>query len=151
MLLLVSVHLIILIHLIHVPLSLLYVFISLCAAFAVLALVFLPGLYSAAYMTVTPFSRSLLRIFFLPLRVLCGRLLSVPVFFAFVLCSLLYFFITSLLCPFLATMFFAGYFLNRFLLFSLLFFLRTCSQFDLVWFRLSCDHGCIRSGSVHLI
>ena len=28
------------------------------------------------------------------------------------------------------------------------YFSRTCSRFDLVWFRLSCDHGWIRSGSV---
>ena len=47
--------------------------------------------------------------------------------------------------------FFAGYFLVRFLyLLSLLFFLRNCSRFDLVWFRLSCDHGWIRSGSVNV-
>ena len=24
------------------------------------------------------------------------------------------------------------------------------SRFDLVWFRLSCDHGCFRSGSVNV-
>ena len=42
----------------------------------------------------------------------------------------------------MATMSFAGYFLGPFPsgLFSLLFFLRTCSRFDLVWF-----------GSVYLV
>ena len=55
------------------------------------------------------------------------------------------------MCSFLATMSFAGYFLIRFLLFAFAaFFLRTRSRFDLVWFRLSCDHGWIRSGSVNV-
>ena len=35
-------------------------------------------------------------------------------------------------------------------LLSLLFFLRTCSRFDLVWFCLCCDDGWIRSGSVNV-
>ena len=52
---------------------------------------------------------------------------------------------------FIATMSFAGYFLVRSLLSVFPAFLRTYSQFDLVWFRLSCDHGWIRSGSVNLI
>ena len=30
------------------------------------------------------------------------------------------------------------------------FFLRNCSRFDLIWFRLSCDDGWIRSGSVNV-
>ena len=41
---------------------------------------------------------------------------------------------------------FAGYFLS--VLFCLLSMLISDSRFDLVWFRLSCDHGWIRSGSV---
>ena len=49
-------------------------------------------------------------------------------------------------CPLLAT------FLSVFFCLLSLFFLllRTCSRFDLVWFRLSCDHGRIRSGSVNV-
>ena len=42
---------------------------------------------------------------------------------------------------------FAGYFLS--VLFCLLSMLISDSRFDLVWFRLSCDHGWIRSGSVN--
>ena len=34
-------------------------------------------------------------------------------------------------------------------LISLLSYLRTYPRFDLVWFRLSCDYGWIRSGSVN--
>ena len=45
-------------------------------------------------------------------------------------------------------MFFAGYFLS--VLFCLLSMLISDSRFDLVWFRLSCDHGWIRSGSVNV-
>ena len=64
----------------------------------------------------------------------------------------------SLLCPVLATMSFATYFLVRSLLSAFLpcfflffsFFLLNCSRFDLIWFRLSCDHGWIRSGSVNV-
>ena len=43
---------------------------------------------------------------------------------------------------------FAGYFLS--VLFCLLSMLISDSRFDLVWFRLSCDHGWIRSGSVNV-
>ena len=43
---------------------------------------------------------------------------------------------------------FAGYFLS--VLFCLLSMLVSDSRFDLVWFRLSCDHGWIRSGSVNV-
>ena len=43
---------------------------------------------------------------------------------------------------------FAGYFLSA--LFCLLSMLISDSRFDLVWFRLSCDHGWIRSGSVNV-
>ena len=53
--LLVSVYPIILFHLIVVSLSSVCVFISLCVAFVLLALDFLPGLYSAAYRAVLLF------------------------------------------------------------------------------------------------
>ena len=64
----------------------------------------------------------------------------------------------SLLCPVLATMSFATYFLVRSLLSAFLpcfflffsFFLLNCSRFDLICFRLSRDHGWIRSGSVNV-
>ena len=49
--LLASVYLIILFHLIVVFFSFVYVFISLCVASVALALVFISGLYSAAYRT----------------------------------------------------------------------------------------------------
>ena len=45
----------------------------------------------------------------------------------------------------IATMSFASYFLVRSLLSAFPAYLRTFFRFDLVWFRLSCDHGCIRS------
>ena len=47
-------------------------------------------------------------------------------------------------CPLLSTLWSVS-----FCLLSLLFFLRPCPRFDLVWFRLFCDHGWIRSGSVN--
>ena len=50
----------------------------------------------------------------------------------------------------MATMPFAGYFLARSLQPAFPAFLRTFSQFDSVWLRLSCDHGWIRSGSVNI-
>ena len=50
----------------------------------------------------------------------------------------------------IATMSFAGYFLVRSLLSAFPAYLRTFIRFDLVWFRLSCDHGWIRSGSVNV-
>ena len=50
--------------------------------------------------------------------------------------------ILSRRCPLLAT------FLS--VLFGLLSMLISDSPFDLVWFRLSCDHGWIRSGSVNV-
>ena len=51
----------------------------------------------------------------------------------------------------IATMSFAGYFLLvRSFLSAFLPFLRTYFRFDLVWFRLSCNHGWIRSGSVNV-
>ena len=39
---------------------------------------------------------------------------------------------------------FAGYFLVRSLLSALPAYLRTYFRFDLVWFRLSCDHGWVK-------
>ena len=77
----------------------------------------------------------------------CLFLLSVLLFVFLFLVDLFYF--LSLLCPFLATMSFAGYFLVRCILSVFPTFLRTYSRFDLVWFRLSCDHGWIRSGSAN--
>ena len=50
----------------------------------------------------------------------------------------------------IATMSFAGYFLVRSLLSAFPAYLRTFFRFDLVWFRLSCVHGWIRSGSVNV-
>ena len=48
-------------------------------------------------------------------------------------------------------MFFADKFPVRFLLSVFpAFFFGMCSRLDLVWFRLSCDHGWIRSGSGNL-
>ena len=49
---------------------------------------------------------------------------------------------------FIATMSFAGYFLP--VLFCMLSMLISDSRFDLVWSRLCCDHGWIRSGSVNV-
>ena len=52
---------------------------------------------------------------------------------------------------FIATMSFAGYFLVRSLLPAFPAYFRTySSRFDLVRFRLSCDHVWIRSGSVNV-
>ena len=50
--------------------------------------------------------------------------------------------ILSRRCPLLAT--------SLSVLFCLLSMLISDSRFDLVWFRLSCDHGWIRSGSVNV-
>ena len=74
---------------------------------------------------------------------ICGYLLfvsSVCAFFVCVSCVFFLFFL-SFMCSFLAAMSFAGYFLARCLLSAFPDFLRTCSRVDLVWFRLSCDHG----------
>ena len=46
---------------------------------------------------------------------------------------------------------FAGCFLVRSLLSAFPAYLRTFFRFDFVWFRLSCDHGWIRSGSVNVV
>ena len=76
---------------------------------------------------------------------MCGNRLIVSSVFAFV-------FVSVSVCPFLAAMSFAGYFLVRFFLsvFPGFFFLRIFSRYDLVWFRPSSDHGWIRSGSVNV-
>ena len=63
-------------------------------------------------------------------------------FVSFCLCFLFVFFIV--------TMSFAGYFLVRSPLSSFPAYFQTYFRFGLVWFRLSCDHGWIRSGSVHV-
>ena len=101
------------------------VFISLCVASVALALVFMPGLYSTAYRATFP-------------AFLCGCLLFVPTVCVF----LFVFSILSRRCPLLAT------FLS--VLFCLLSLLISDFRFDLVWFRLSCDHGWICSGSVNV-
>ena len=85
----------------------------------------MPGLYPTAYGAAFP-------AFFMRLALVCFYCLCVSV-------SVLYF---------IATMSFAGYFLS--VLFCLLSMLISDSRFDLVWFRLSCDHGWIRSGSVNV-
>ena len=100
-------------------------FISLCVAPVALAIVFMPGLYPTACRATFP-------AFFMRLVLVCFYCLCVFV-------CVLYF---------LATMSFAGYFLSVF--FCLLSMLISDSRFDLVWFRLSCDHGWIRSGLVNV-
>ena len=100
-------------------------FISLCVAPVALAIVFMPGLYPTAY-------RATFLAFFMRLALVCFYCLSVFVYVLY----------------FIATMSFAGYFLS--VLFCLLSMLISDSRFDLVWFRLSCDHGWIRSGSVNV-
>ena len=57
-------------------------------------------------------------------------------------CFLFMFSILSRRCPLLAT--------SCSSFFCLLSMLISDSRFDLVWFRLSCDHGWIRSGSVNV-
>ena len=100
-------------------------FISLCVAPVALAIVFTPGLYPTAYRATFP-------AFFMRLALVCFYCLCVFVYVLY----------------FIATMSFAGYFLS--VLFCLLSMLISDSRFDLVWFRLSCDHGWIRSGSVNV-
>ena len=112
-------------------------FLLLCVAFVVLvlvlvlalALVFLPGLYSAACRTGLPFLRNLLRRMFFSCstRISLSKYVVVfvsSVFFAFACVLLVLFFFCffvflSLMCPFLATMSFAGYFLARFIMSAL--------------------------------
>ena len=65
------------------------------------------------------------------------------------MCCLLFVSSVCVFCVLLiATMFYAGYFLVRSLLSAFFAILQTYSRLDLVWFRPSCDHGWIRSGSV---
>ena len=54
--------------------------------------------------------------------------------------------------PLLIGLPFFGSLLRRmfFLPYAYYIFLRTCSRFDLIWFRLFCDHGSIRSRSVNV-
>ena len=67
-----------------------------------------------------------------------------------VVSSLFLLFVFSIFFLSIATMSFAGYFLVRSLLSAFPAYLRTFFRFDLVWFRLSYDHGWIRSGSVNV-
>ena len=90
-----------------------------------LAIVSMPGLYPTAYRATFP-------CVFMRLALVCF----------YCLCVFVYVFY------FIATMSVAGYFLS--VLFCLLSMLISDSRFDLVWFRLSCDHGWIRSGSVNV-
>ena len=85
----------------------------------------MPGLYPTAYRATFP-------AFFMRLVLGCFYCLCVFVYVLY----------------FIATMSFVGYFLS--VLFCLLSMLISDSRFDLVWFRLSCDHGWIRSGSVNV-
>ena len=87
----------------------------------------MPGLYPTAYRPTFP-------AFFMRLRLGCFYCLCVFCLFVFS--------ILSRRCPLLAT------FLS--ILFCLLSLLTSDSRFDLVWFRLSCDHGWIRSGSINV-
>ena len=85
----------------------------------------MPGLYPIAYRATFP-------------AFLCGCL-----YFVSTACVFLFVFsILSRRCPLLAT------FLS--FLFCLLSLLISDSRFDMVWFRLSCDHGWIRSRSVNV-
>ena len=121
-------------------------FLLLCLSFAVRCIrcpclvSLLPGSYSAAYMTACLACVACREGYFSCLT----RILW--------LCRVCFFcFFCFCLCFFLATMSFAGYFHVRFLRSAFpVFFLRSSSQFDLVWFRLSCDHGWIYSGSVNV-
>ena len=101
-------------------------FISLCVAPVALAIVFMPGLYPTAYRATFP-------AFFYAV----GSSL-----FLLSVCFLFMFSILSRRCPLLAT--------SCPSFFCLLSMLISDSRFDLVWFRLSCDHGWIRSGSVNV-
>ena len=144
--LLVSVYLILLFHLIVVSLSSICVFISLCVASVALALVFVPGLYSAAYRAA---SLANCRGAFYVVAFCLSFCLCFCWCFLFLVNSFLFHFCLFCVPSCMATMFFAGYFLVRSLLSAFPAFLRTYSRFDLVWFRLSCDHGWICSGSVN--
>ena len=102
---------------------------SLCVASVALAFVFIAGLYSTAYRATFP-------------AFLCGCF-----WFVSTVCVIGFAFLFVLS---IATMSFAGCFLVRSLLSAFPAYLRTYFRYDLVWFRLSCDHGWIRSGSVNV-
>ena len=102
---------------------------SLCVASVARAFVFMPGLHPP-----------LIGLPFLRFYAVASNLFVQFVRFVYVF----YFFL------FIATMFFAGYFLVRSLLSAFPAYLRTYFRFDLVWFHLSCDHGWVRSGSVNV-
>ena len=116
-----SLYLILLFHLIVVPLFSFWVFISMCVAFVVLALVFVPGLFQL--LLGLPFLRSLLRrVFFLPYMYLV-----VPFYFfccfrfsLLLLYFILYFFFvrSRRRCPSLATFLSVFFCLLSLLLFS---------------------------------
>ena len=101
-------------------------FISLCVASVALARVFTPGLYSTA----------------------CRA--TFPALYA-VASSLFLLFVFSIhLFLFIVTMSFAGYFLVHSFLSAFPAYLRTYFRFNLVWFRLSCNHGgWVRNGPVN--
>ena len=128
--LLVSVYLVLLFYLIVVPLFSFWVFISMCVAFVVIALVFLPGLVQL--LIGLPFLRSLLRrIFFLPYMYLVVAFIFSAVF-ALVCYYSISFYIFSVYVP--------GDDVLRWLLscpfssvcFPCFYFLRTCSPINLV-------------------
>ena len=113
---------------------------SLCVAFVILALVVLPGLYSAAYRAA--FLRSLLRRM-LPYGyyvVVFSLFLIFMLLFVFMFLVYLFIF-WSLLCLVLATMSFADYFLVCFLL----------SAFRVLWVFSKRGPGLIWFGSVYLV
>ena len=146
--LLVFVYLIHLFHLIVVALFSFCVSLSLCVASVVITLIFMPGLYSAVVIGL-PLLRSPLR------SVLCGCLLFVSSACALFVFSVSCSFILFIFCLFCvpsctATMSLADYFLVPSLLSAFPAFLKTHSRFYLVWFRLSCDRGWIRSGLVNV-
>ena len=102
-----------------------YSYISLCVASVALALVFMAGLYSTAYRATFSAFYAVASSWFLLYVCFC---LCFLFYRDDVLCWLLY-------CPFS---------------FCLLSLLISDLRFDLVWFRLSRDHGWIRIGSVNV-
>ena len=83
---------------------------------------------------------SSLRFMRLPLLIVC---------FYYCLCDFVCVFYFYFYFLFIATMSFAGYYFLLSVLFCLLSLFISDFRFDLVWFRLSWDHGWIRSGSVN--
>ena len=105
-------------------------------SFYILAVVFLPELYSAAYRTVFHAQSAVRGCFCCCTRPIWLSFVCLFCFcFCFCFCFLLftYFYFVPLLCPFLATMPFAGYFPVRLILSAFpAFFLRIYIRFDLV-------------------